>query len=186
MLSGQTGGGGQNGLLQVHDCNGTIRDEIRDGAPEFGTLFTHGVTISNCYFRWTNNNPIFFGRSDNAYFSAYANRLNGQPVLFDRCIFHCDNVGTLAQVANVAERTANIEFRDCIFSSNITALYLDTRAVGYTNSLIGTISTNGNTSAALTAPTYRANYNVYDDYLNHGLCTSAYYRSRHMGFRQIG
>lgn len=183
--SGQTGGAGQNGLIQVHDCNGTVRDSIYDGAPELGTFFTHGTTVQNCYFRWTNNNPIFVGRSDNAYFAAYANRLNGQPLLFNRCIFHCDNVGTLAHAATIEERTANVEFRDCIFSSNISALYLDNRAGGYSNTLVGTISTNGNSSASLTAPSYISGYSTYSNYLYHGLTTSSTYLTRHMGFRTV-
>ena len=185
--SGQSGAGGQDGLIQLHDLGpgSLVRDSIYDGAPNMGTAFTHGTTVRNCYFRWTTANPLFIGDATTSYFSG-SSRLSGQPQLYDSCIFHCDNVGTLAQMANVAEVGCNIEFRNCIFSNNITALYLDTRAGSPTNSLIGTISTNGNTSAAITAPTYGAGYNVYSNYLNHGLCNSSTYRGLHMGFRQIG
>jgi len=185
--SGQSGAGGQDGLIQLHDLGpgSLVRDSIYDGAPNMGTAFTHGTTVRNCYFRWTTAAPLFIGDATTSYFAG-SSRLSGQPQLYDGCIFHCDNVGTLAQMANVAEVGCNIEFRNCIFSNNITALYLDTRAGSPSNSLIGTISTNGNSKAAITAPTYGAGYNVYSNYLTHGLCNSTTYRNLHMGFRQIG
>lgn len=185
ILSGQTGGAGQDGCQQLHDVNGVTIDSIYDGAPTPGTVFTHGLVIRNQYYRFTTLTALFIGRTDNSYFAG-SPRLNGQPILYDNCIFHCSNAGTLSKLCQVAERFANIEFRNCIFSSNITALYDDIRVAGFTNSLIGSISTNGNTSASITAPTYQPNYNVYNNYLTHGLLdpvSAATYYNRRMGMR---
>lgn len=184
ILSGQTGGAGQNGLIQLHDVNGLVENSIYDGAPTPGTTFSHGITIRNCYFRWTAAAaPLFIGDTSGAYFSA-STRLNGLPILYDNCIFHNDSGSSLAKFATVAEKNCNIEFRNCVFSSNITALYDDIRGGAPTNSLIGTISTNGNSQAVLTAPTYISGYNSVSDYLHHGLLsqTDQYYFKR-MGYR---
>lgn len=183
ILSGQTGGAGQDGLIQLHDVNGLVENSVYDGAPTPGTTFSHDTTVRNCYFRWTTNASLFIGDSAGSYFGG-SPRLNGRPLLYDSCYFHYDGPGTLAALATVAEKGCDIEFRNCVFSTNITTLYSDIRGGGPTNLLIGTLTTNGNTQVAITAPSYVSGYNVTSDYLHHGLLdTSSLYYFKRMGYR---
>lgn len=183
ILSGQGGVSQQNGLFQIHDVNGLLCNNIYDGAPAVGTAFTHGTTVRNCYFRYTDNTEQYFiGKAATTYFGG-SSRLNGRPLLFDSCTFHLDNVGTIAFFANVAETDCDIEFRRCTFSPNILALYNDTRSTTKNNRLIGAINANGNTSAAITAPVYGPNYSLYSASTAHGLCISPAYQNLAMGYR---
>jgi hypothetical protein len=142
-----------NHLFQIFCSNGVVENCIFDGGPVMGNFFTHGVTIKNTYFRFTSAGA-YFGRSDQLSYAGEA-EFNDEPVVFENCIIHWDGAGVLPHVAWVEERQANIEFKNCIFVGNITTLYYDTRAAGYTNTLIGTLTTNGNTViSSLSAPSY--------------------------------
>lgn len=160
--------GAQDGLFQVIDCNGLIENTVYDLAPYIGVYCNHGMTVRNCYFRYTANTAFGILRSDTQSWAGTSTRLTNQPNLFDNCIFHVDSGSTLAKFCAVYEKNCNIEFRNCIFSSNITALYDDLRG-GSSYSLIGTINTNGNSSFTYTPPTYVSNYSTYSDYTHHGL-----------------
>ena len=187
--------GGQNGLIQLHDVNGYVLNSIYDDpsaaiATNIGTIFTHGTTVRNCYFRW-NNGQYFVGISTSSYFAG-SPRLNGKPVLFDSCIFHFDNVGNIASLCDFNETGCDYEFRNCVFSPNILAIFTDNRVGNFKNKIIGSLGTNGNKTATITPPGYlSANYNLYSDYLNHGLIDettvpysgSLSYYKRRMGYR---
>lgn len=175
-LSGQGNVAGQNNTVQVHDSNGIIEGCIFDDAPVLWNIFTHGFTFRNCTFIF--NAKGFIGDATTAYFAPSA-RVNGQAVLFDRCNFIYIGAATTV-LTDIAEPTANYEFRNCKFTSNITAIFNDIR-VGATNSLIGTISTNGNTTATLTRPTY-TNFTA-SDYTGHGIVKDAFYRNLKQGYR---
>ena len=176
-LVGQTGGAGQNNTVQIHDSNGTIEGFIFDDAPTLWNIFTHGFTFNNCTFIF--NAKGFIGDATTAYFAG-SSRLNGQLVLFNNCKFIYVGAGNVT-LTDIAEVGCNYEFRNCTFTSNIIAIYNDIRAGSPTNSLIGTISTNGNTTASLTRPTY-TNFTA-TSFTTHGLCTSPYYISLSQGFR---
>jgi len=189
VLPGQTATGGQNHGLQAHDigAGSTIAYNIYDGSKYPFNIFTHGLTISYTYFGFTNSGTGyggFIGRTDNSYFST-SPRLTGEPLIFYRCYFNYTGVGTLTYMTSIEERVANIIFLECVFSPNITNAYLDNRVAGYTNTITGTIGTNGNTSATILSPTYITGYNDQDDYEHQGLLTSPFYLSLRMGYRTM-
>lgn len=173
---------GQNHLIQVVDANGLIENCIFDGAPRICNLSTHGITFRNCLFRYSSATERgFIGRTDNLTYYPTA-RHNGEPILFENCYFIADTGAILTGILDVRERIADVEVRDCVFSSNIVSLFTDLRVAGFSNDLIGTISTNGNTSSSLlTVPTY-TNFDVAD-YANHGLLTNNDWLQEGMGYR---
>lgn len=182
---GQTGGAGQNNLVQVHDTNGEIEGFIFDGAPNLFNIFTHGFTFRNCTFIWSGSKG-FIGASTSSYFSGSA-RLNGQKVLFDSCTF-IRSQSLPGVLTDIAETACDYEFRSCSFSSNITSIYNDIRVGTPTNGLSGSILTNGNiTSSLLTSSIYIPVYTNFnpDDYEYHGLCISSYYYNLKQGFRAL-
>lgn len=192
ILSGQTGGGSQNNSLQAHDLGpgSTISYSIYDGSPIAFNIFTHGTKVENDYFSF--NTTIsgggyvynsFIGRTDNSYFST-STRLTGDSLIFDGDYFNYTGAGTLDYLVQVNERVAHIIFRNCKFSTNITNIMRDNRAVGFTNTLTGNIGDHGNTSVAITAPVYITNYNNPDTPTVHGLInTSSVYYALHFGYR---
>lgn len=182
-LGGQGGLASQDGIFQVYDSNGLIENCIFDGAPYFGVFCNHGLTLRNCYFRYVNNTYWQILRSDTQTWAATSTRLTGQPVLFDNCIFNVDSGTSLAKLVQILERNCDVEFRNCIFSTNIVSLWDDQRGASPPNSLIGLINTNGNTSQDIALPTYISGFNDPNDFLHHGLCTSSYFLSRRMGYR---
>lgn len=166
--SGQSGIAGQTNDFQVHDCaKHVIENCIFDGAPLPFNLFTHDLVVRNCYIRFTSGEG-FIGRTDNAYFASPAlNNLNGIKVLFENCdIVYDDGAGgTIAHMAQFAERTANYEFKNCNFQK-ITAIIDDQRVAGFTNTVTGTISTNGNAVVTnIPKPTYKSTTTSSKDYL---------------------
>jgi hypothetical protein len=169
----------QRNLVQVQNSNGVIRNCIFHLAPELCNIFANGVTFENCYFRWTSGHG-YIGDAAGAYSTFQTG--NGQPILFNNCVF--DPVNNVTSLFRVAEKVANIEVRNSIISSRITNLYDDVRTAGFTNSLIGTPTTNGNTQPSFSTieqPIY-TNFNP-NDYLNHGLVLTPYYYNRSMGYR---
>ena len=175
-LSGQTGGPGQNNTLQVHDSNGTIFDSIFDDAPTLWNIFTHGFTWRNCVFVF--NAKGFIGDTSGSYFAG-SPRLTGAKYTFDNCRFIYIGAGTTA-LTDIAEKGNDWEFKNCVFTPNITSIYSDIRGGG-SNQLIGTTTTNGNTTASITRPNY-TNFTP-SDYTGHGLITDSYYKALKVGFR---
>jgi hypothetical protein len=173
----------QDHAIQNTDANGLVENCIFDNVPRFCNIFSHGMTYRNCYFRFTDavEYPGFMGRTDNLSYYGSSPRFNGLPVKFDGCYFDDDTGVVGGALVNVQERISNREFVDCSFDTLRTSLYNDSRAVGHSNSLIGTLTTNGNSINTLTAPTF-SNFDE-DDYQNHGLCTSRWFTDRGMGNR---
>jgi hypothetical protein len=184
IQAGQEGVSEQTNSLQAHDLGpgSTISYSIYDGSPVPFNIFTHGTTISHSYFGFTTAGG-YIGRTDNCYFSS-STRLRGDSLIFDGDYFNYTGSGTLPYLTIIDERVAHIIFRNCTFSPNIKAIYLDRRASGYKNTITGKIGDHGNVSAKIVPPVYATGYNNPDDYLNQGLInpTSPYY-SRHFGYR---
>lgn len=184
IRAGQGGSSEQNNSLQAHDLGpgSTISYSIYDGAPVPFNIFTHGTTISHTYFGF-NKASGYIGRTDNCYFSS-STRLRGDSLIFDGDYFNYTGPGTLDYLTIVDERVAHIVFRNCTFSPNIKAIYVDRRAAGYTNTITGNLGDHGNRSAKIAAPVYVSGYNNPDDYLNQGLINaSSPYYSLHFGYR---
>lgn len=179
---GKTNTAQQDHLIQVVDTNGLIENSVFDYAPRICNLSAHGVTIRNCYFRFydTAESGGFIGRTDNLSYYPTA-RHNGEPILFENCYFDDDSGISAGALFNVQERIADIEFRSCSFDTTKSNLFLDTRVVGYTNTLIGTLTTNGNSIIALTPPTY--SNHISTSYEDHGLITNEWFLNKHMGYR---
>lgn len=178
---GKTNTSAQDHLVQIVDTNGVIENCIFDYAPRLCNLSCHGVTFRNCYFRFYDASEIgFIGRTDNLSYYPTA-RHNGEPILFDSCYFDDDSGSSSGSLIQVQERIADVEFLNCVFDTTKSSLYQDTRVVGYTNSLIGTLTTNGNSVASLTAPTYTNHTKT--SYSTHGLVTSAFHYNLGMGYR---
>jgi hypothetical protein len=184
IQAGQGGVSEQTNSLQAHDLGpgSTIRYSIYDGSPVPFNIFTHGTTISHSYFGFTKAGG-YIGRTDNCYFSS-SPRLRGDSLIFDSDYFNYTGPGTLAYLTIIDERMAPIIFRNCTFSPNIKAIYIDRRAAGYRNTITGNIGDHGNRSAKIAAPVYSAGYDNPDDYLHQGLLnvTSPYY-ALHFGYR---
>jgi len=179
---GKTNTSQQDHLVQIVDSNGLIENSIFDLAPRLCNLSTHGITFRNCLFVFNDASEIgFIGRTDNLVYYPTA-RHNGQPILFDSCYFLDLSGNSTGALINVQERIANVEFLNCVFDTPKSTLFQDTRVAGFTNSLVGTLTTNGNTTVStLEQPTYMST--TLTDYDTHGLITSPFWLNLHMGNR---
>lgn len=167
----------QDHLLQINDSNGVVENCIFDGGGRAWNIFTHGVTIKNCYFNF-NKEFGFIGRTDNLSFYP-TSRHTGEPLVFEDCIIEWSGEGALAYVTRVQERIADVEFKNCIFVGNITALYDDQRAGGHSNQLIGGLETNGNSKiSSIDELTYVSEDLASDKFL---AVNSGLYYNRRMG-----
>lgn len=184
--SGQSGIGGQTNAFQLHNCaKHVIENLIFDGAPLPLNFFTHDTVIRNCYIRFQTAEG-FVGRTDSSYFSGSA-LLNGIKVFFDQCdiVFDDGAAGTIASFVQVAERTANIEVANSQIQK-ITALFNDQRVAGFTNSLVGTPTTNGNSiSTTIPRPVYLSTSPVSANYLLLDTTTAGglYHYNKGRGYR---
>jgi hypothetical protein len=172
----------QDHLIQVIDTNGVIENCIFDLAPRLCNIFAHGITFRNCYFRFNDPTEIgFIGRTDNLSYYPTP-RFNGLPILFENCVFHDMSGSAVGALVNVQERIANVEFKNCQFQTLKGILFQDSRAVGFTNTLTGNLTTNGNTLVTnLVAPIYMST--SADAYETHGLVTNSFFLARGMGYR---
>lgn len=192
VLSGQTGGGGQDNSLQAHDLGvgSRIYYNIYDTSPSPFNIFTHGTRIDHNFFSFTATisgggyvYSGYIGRTDNSYFSA-SPRLSGDSLIFEYNYFKYKGAGTLDYLVQVNERVAHIIFRNCTFSANITHIMRDNRAVSYTNTLTGDIGDHGNVSATIADPVYVSGYNDANNYQAQGLLSmSSIYYTLHFGYR---
>lgn len=158
-------------LFQVNDSNGVIENCMFDIGPKLSNLFAHGVTFRNCHFRIpaVYSSMGYVGRTDNlAYYPT--SRHNGLPVKFENCTFQAVG-GTVDYVLSIAERIADYEFEDCGFDGVDVGIYDDIRTAGFSNSLIGTLSTNGNYTDTFPEP----------EYDSEGRLTTAYFLNRGIG-----
>lgn len=179
---GKTNTSQQDHLVQIVDTNGLIENSIFDYGPRIFNISTHGVTFRNCLFVFYDATEIgFIGRTDNLSYYPTA-RHNGQPILFDACYFLDLSGNSSGALLNVQERIANVEFLNCVFDTPKSTLFQDTRVAGFSNSLIGTLTTNGNTTVStLEQPTYMST--TLTDYTTHGLLTHPFWLNLHMGYR---
>lgn len=192
ILSGQTGGGGQDNSCQFHDLGvgSRISYSIYDTSPSPFNIFTHGTRIDHNFFSFTGTisgggylYSGYIGRTDNSYFSA-SPRLSGDSLIFEYDYFKYKGAGTLDYLVQVNERVAHIIFRNCTFSANITHIMRDNRAVGFTNTLTGDIGNNGNVSLTIADPVYVGGYNDATNYQAQGLLSmSSVYYGLHYGYR---
>lgn len=192
VLSGQGGAGNQTNAVQLHDLGpgSSLSYSIFDTSPIAMDLFTHGTKIHHNYFSFTTSTAgggftfnSFIGRTDAAYFAG-SSRLTGDSLIIEDTYFNYTGAGTLDYLFLVDERTAPIIVRRCTFSSNITHIMKDNRAVGFTNTLTGDIGNNSNVTASITVPVYMAGYNISSNYATQGLLvTSSPYYAAHFGYR---
>lgn len=182
---GKLGTAGQQALVQVQNTKAVFENCIFDTAPDFCDIFAQDLVFRNCYFRWDGGSAGFIGDYNTGYNTS--SRLFVAPVgiLFENCIF--DPSVNTTHIVTVSERNANVEFRDCTISHRITtAPSFDNRGVSPSNSLIGGLSTNGNTyvdPATIERPTF-LNFNPLD-FDNHGKLTNTFYLDLGMGYRTI-
>lgn len=136
----------QNQAFQIEVSADTIMyDFIFDGVKYPFNLFTHDLIVDGGFTRFTVG-AGYIGESED-FWPGNPN-LNGIKVIFKNHTFIFDNAGT-AYLAQWAETGCDLEFQNCRFSDNInSAIVQDIRGGSPTNSLIGTTTTNGNTSVA--------------------------------------
>lgn len=190
IISGNAGTANQNNSLQAHDLGpgSVISYNIYDQAPIAFNIFTHGTKLEKDYFSFNTTTSgggyvfnSFIGRTDNSYFST-STRLTGDSLIFDGDFFNYTGAGTLDYLVQVNERVANIIFRNCTFSPNITHIMRDNRAVSFTNTLTGDIGDHGNVSATIAAPAYITGYSDPDDYGRQGRLQKSLYYTLKMGY----
>lgn len=160
---------GQNHGLQIEASNGFYKDGIVYNSPRPINFFSHGDTIKNVSFYYSEERG-YIGDALDAF--PGDPRLTGGPIVFIDCDFTYIGPGTIDYFTEIAERTANIEWKNCKFSSNIQALYYDHRSPGHTNSIIGTFTTNGNSIVDVPIPTFKSTDVYSEDFLK---LTSAYH-----------
>lgn len=190
-LSGQALIAGQDNLFQFQNSHGSLTNSIMDSAPVGMNIFSHEFTVENVYIRFVGGSSlsgpvksIFVGNLLTAYSNPIPpvnNPAGGSPgkITFRNCYIDADVATT--EVCWVEDPNVTIEFVDCVFGSNFASLYADHR--GASNySLIGTLTTNGNTvSSSIPHPTY-TNFTP-TDYNGHGLCITPLYYNLGMGYR---
>jgi hypothetical protein len=163
---GQTVAHPQDHLMQVVDCNGIIANNIFDGAPALFNIFTHDVLFENNYFGFTATRG-YIGRTDDLSYYGSNPRFNGVKQHYKNNIFHWRGGSTLSSLVEVAERIADIDFEDNVFVGDISALFFDNRVAGHSNSLVGTLSTNGNQIiSSKDLPSYVSTALTHKDYLS--------------------
>ena len=185
---GKTNTAQQDHAVQIVDSNGIVEYAVFDTAPRIANISAHGITFRHCYFKFTDaaEVPGFIGRTDNLTYYPTA-RHNGVKILFDECYFEDASGSSSGAIFNVQERIADVEFLNCTFETTKSSLFQDTRVAGYSNTLIGTLTTNGNTTSSaagtLTAPTYMSTTKT--DYATHGFITTQWFIDRKMGYGMI-
>ena len=179
---GKTNTAQQDHLVQFIDSNGWVEYSIFDWGPRLLNISSHGITFYRCYFRFYDNaeTPGFIGRTDNLTYYP-TSRHNGRPIRFIECYFEDDTGVSSGSLINVQERIADIEFLDCDFDTTKSSLFQDSRAVGHINSLIGTLTTNGNEIVSLPDPAYISTTKT--DYKTHGLVNVQWFLDRGLGNR---
>lgn len=171
---------GQDHAMQFVDVNGLVEFTVFGGQRAFN-LSTHGLTISDCYIEINDASEIgFIGRTDNLSYYPTA-RHDGRPILFLRCYIKDRSGSSSGALVNVQERIADVEFRDCIFDTTKSTLFQDTRVAGFTNSLIGTLTTNGNSIGSIPIPTFIST--TTSDYTTHGLINQSWFIEKKIGYR---
>lgn len=143
--------------FQWEVSNGIMYDMIFDGCKRPFNIFAHGCTLDGGFTRYTGSKGYIGDAQD--FWPAHA-RLNGVKILIKNHTFIKDSEGT-DYLAQWAEEGCDFEFKNCVFSDNIpSGIFEDIRSGG-SNSLIGTTTTNGNTSVPLATlltqlPTYKS------------------------------
>lgn len=136
---------GQDHLFQVEASIGIVRNNVFDTGRRAWNIFTHDLLVENNVIKFNNQ----FGYIGDALDQFPGDpRLNGNSQNWRGNIIIWDGSVTLDYITEIAERTANVNFQDNIFvklGGNITSLYYDHRNPGYTNTITGTLTTNGNT-----------------------------------------
>jgi hypothetical protein len=174
----------QQYLGQIHDTNGYCTKTIFHRGTRPLNIFTHGYTFEDCYFEWDTDDPIYIGKlKDAGAFGSSAIAGNGLPIIFRRCYFNPSVANT--RLARILETDCNIVFQDCYFSNRIASgvlanLISDERTGSPSNTITNTGYTIG---PPLESPTYN-NFDP-DQEDTHGLCTSAFWLSKHMGYRTL-
>lgn len=164
----------QRQLIQLQNFNGIVKDSIFDGAPALGNIFSHGVIIRNCYFRWKSG-PLYIGNLLANYTAPLT--ANNQPIIIEDCIF--DPEEPVANLIRVAEDDCNIILRNNRVSSLVSNDFSDERVdkLSYSLQSTGNNTITYNTIDPVTYKTLDVN-----DYANHGLITTVPYYRRGMGY----
>lgn len=118
---------GQNALIQLQMCNGLVQRGIMTGGSSSMSIFSHGLTIKDCYVSWNNTDAVYIGEATGEP------QLNGQPLIIDGVTFNVPGTGPLF---TVALRSADLVIRNCLISDNRRGLFTDARGSGATNKLI--------------------------------------------------
>lgn len=154
---GQVSDTAQQHGFQWEVSNGVMYDMIFDGCKRPFNIFAHGCTLDGGFTRYTGDKG-YIGNAG-SFWPAHA-RLNNVKILIKNHTFIKDSEGT-DYLAQWAEEGCDIEFLNCVFSDNISSGILEDIRSGGSNSIIGTTTTNGNTSVPLATlltqlPTYKS------------------------------
>ena len=171
ILAGQTTTSGQSNNFQYHD-NGPgsqVRYNVFSGAKDGFSIASHGLRLHHNYISWTAF-PGQILRTDNQYFAAFANRLTGDSIIVENNCFKKLG-GSDSYAVKVEERTAPIIFRNNTIDGS-TTMYLDNRAIGYTNTITGQVGNHGNVIGTCGPPEMAGSYSDPDNYPVQGLQTS--------------
>jgi len=158
----------QDRIFQWDDSNGRLCYSVLEG---YGgaQIFSHGTRIDHNLISWSNNGAnILLGRSDNqGAFDLPSSRLAGDSIIVE---YNCIKASgtTVTNAFDVQQRNAPIIFRNNIVD-NITNMFQDNRAPGFTNTITGNIGDHGNVSGTCPTPTFVTGYNDPDNYVLQGL-----------------
>ena len=125
--AGKLNQAGQNALIQLQMCNGIVENGIAIGGASSLSLFSHDLTIRNCYFSWDSEDAIYIGDASGEP------QLNGKPLTIDGCTFVAPGSKPLAVVAM---RGADVVIKNCVISDNRRGLFTDSRGTGSGNRLV--------------------------------------------------
>jgi len=154
--------------FQWEVSNGAMYDMIFDGAKRSFNIFAHGSAWRGGYMRYTGAG--FIGLSSS--FWPGNPKLNGFKIFIEGVTFLNDSGGSNKYLAQWAETGCDFEFKDCVFSDNHHSNIIEDIRVGGSNSIIGTTTTNGNTTLpaatilALRNPSYISDVWTVADFNN--------------------
>lgn len=185
--AGQSHTGAQDRNFQWDDSNGRLSYSVFYNGYEGAQIFSHDSRFDHLFISWSHTlstSNILLGRTDTgAAFDYPSSRLNGDSLIFENLCIKKEGAAYAFGAFDVQNRDAPIIFRNNTLDG-ISYMYDDNRAVGYTNTITGTVGTQGNVTGTCPTPTFVTNYSDPDNYAVQGLLNSSdTYKLLHYGYR---
>lgn len=169
----------QRALIQLQNARGILKNSIFHDAPSLGVVAGHGIVFYNNYFRW-NSGSLILQDISSEYSGAPPEKVVGRnrlPIFFINCDFDPE---TSSVVITAQDSESDVVCINSNFSSNVSAVYTDSRSDTGTHSLLNIGATTGVT---FTEPTY-SNFDT-TDHEGSGLAIGAYEYSKARGNRTL-